>query len=79
MPDLLVEVRDRDIVISKPSAGLTITYRKVGDAPFLEALDPIRDNLNSDELIFPRACMEGHIRESEGAQVAELILLATPI
>ena len=52
MPDLSVEVQDRDIVISKPSAGLTMTYRRVGDAPFLEALDPIRDNLNSEELIF---------------------------
>ena len=28
---------------------------------------------------FPRPRMEGHIRESEGAGVAELILLATPI
>ena len=52
MPDLSVEVQDRDIVISKPSAGFTITYRKVGDTPFLEALAPIRDNLNSEELIF---------------------------
>ena len=52
MPDLSIEVRDRDIVISKPSAGLTMTYRRVGDAPFLEALDPIRDKLNSEELTF---------------------------
>ena len=52
MPDLSVEVRDRDIVISKPSAGLTITYRKIGAAPFLEAVDPIRDKLDSEELIF---------------------------
>ena len=52
MPDILVKVRDRDIVISKPSAGLTMSYRRVGDAPFLEALDPIRDKLDSEELIF---------------------------
>ena len=53
MPDLSIEVRDRDIVISKPSAGLTMNYRRVGDAPFLiQALDPIRDKLNSEELIF---------------------------
>ena len=36
MPDLSIEVRDRDIVISKPSAGLTMNYRRVGHAPCLK-------------------------------------------
>src|SRR6185369_2270259 len=44
--DLSVEVRDREIVISKPSAGLRMTYRKAPDAPILQALDPIRGKLD---------------------------------
>lgn len=52
MPDLQVQVRDRDIVIVKPSAGLSMTYRKAPDAPILEALDPLRGNLNREELLF---------------------------
>ena len=63
MPDLSIEVRDRDIVISKPSAGLTMTYRRVGDAPFLEALDPIRDKLNSEDLLSSSAHGRPHSRE----------------
>jgi len=56
MPDLTVQVRDRDIIVSKPSDGLSITYRKDGFAPMLTALDGIRDHLTPEELNFiPRA------------------------
>jgi hypothetical protein len=50
MPDLTVEVCDRDIVVSKPSAGLSMTYRRTGRV--LVALDPLRNDPNKDELNF---------------------------
>jgi hypothetical protein len=52
MPDLKVEVHDRDIIVSKPSDGLSITYRKDGFAPMLVALDDLRRDLSPDELLF---------------------------
>ena len=50
MPDLSVEVRGQDIIVTKPSLGLAVTYRKEG--PMLVALDPVRDHLNADEVAF---------------------------
>jgi hypothetical protein len=50
MPDLSVEVRGQDIVVTKPSQGLAVTYRKEG--PMLVALDRIYDHLNADEAVF---------------------------
>jgi len=52
MPDLQVQVRDRDIIVSKPSIGLSMTYRKAPNGPMLEALDPIRGKLSNEELSF---------------------------
>ena len=51
-----MQVRDRDIIVSKPSDGLSITYRKDGFAPMLVAIDDIRDKPTPEELRFiPRA------------------------
>ena len=50
MPDLSVEVRGKDIVVTKPSQGLAVTYRKEG--PMLVALDPVRDRLGAEEAAF---------------------------
>jgi len=44
MPDLSVEVRDRQIVVSNPSQGLSVTYLKDAYSPLLVALDPMRDD-----------------------------------
>jgi hypothetical protein len=52
MPDLQVQVRDLDIIVSKPSLGFSMTYRKAPNGPMLEALDPIRGKLGSEELSF---------------------------
>ena len=52
MTELLVEVRDRDIVIRKPASGYSITYRRVVDAPMLEAVDLERDDPNREEAEF---------------------------
>ena len=39
---LCVEViNDRDIVVSHPESGFSVTYRKDGDAPMLFAIDGI--------------------------------------
>jgi hypothetical protein len=37
MTDLLVEVQDRDIIVRRPATGHSIRYRRVLDAPMLEA------------------------------------------
>jgi hypothetical protein len=50
MADLSVEVRGQDIIVTKPSLGLAVTYRKEG--PMLVALDRVRDHLNPDEAAF---------------------------
>jgi hypothetical protein len=52
MPDLSVEVRDRQIVVSKPSQGLTVTYLKDAYSPLLVALDPMRDDPDSEKAKF---------------------------
>ena len=52
MPDLTVEVHNRNIIIAKPSQGLSITYRKAPEGRLLEALDPIRGRLDTEKLIF---------------------------
>ena len=52
MTDLAVEVRGHEIVVTKPSQGLQVTYRKLGRSPMLMADDLMRNNPNSDELKF---------------------------
>ena len=34
-------INDRDIVVSQPRTGFSVTYRKDGDAPMLVAIDGI--------------------------------------
>ena len=34
-------INDRDIVVSHPETGFSVTYRKDGDAPVLVAIDGI--------------------------------------
>ena len=50
MPDLSVNVNRNDIVVSKPSSGLSVTYRKSGRV--LAALDSMRKDPKDEELIF---------------------------
>jgi hypothetical protein len=44
MPDLSVEVRGQDIIVTKPSQGLAVTYRREG--PMMVSFDL----LGSDDL-----------------------------
>ena len=50
MPDLSVDVDRNDIVVSKPSAGLSVTYRRAGRV--LVALDSMRNDPKGEELRF---------------------------
>ena len=50
MHDLSVEVNRDDIVVSKPSSGLSVTYRRTGRV--LVALDSMRNDPKGEELIF---------------------------
>jgi hypothetical protein len=50
MPDFSVAVDDQHIVVSKPSAGLSVTYRKQGRV--LVAPELWRNDLSAEELNF---------------------------
>jgi hypothetical protein len=50
MPDLSVDVNRNDIVVSKPSSGLSVTYRRTGRV--LVALDSMRRDPKGEELMF---------------------------
>jgi hypothetical protein len=52
MTDLLVEVQDRDIVVRRPASGHSIRYRRVLDAPMLEAVDLKRDDPDREQAAF---------------------------
>ena len=50
MPDLSVDVDRNDIVVSKPSSGLSVTYRRAGHV--VVVLDPMRNDPKGEELRF---------------------------
>jgi hypothetical protein len=50
MPDLSVDVDRNDIVVSTPSSGLSVTYRRAGRV--LVALDSMRNDPKGEELRF---------------------------
>ena len=50
MPDLSVAVDRNDIVVSKPSAGFSVTYRREGR--MLATDNRMRNDPSGDELIF---------------------------
>ena len=50
MPELSVTHHHNDIIVSKPSVGLSVTYRKQGR--ILEAIEPMRIDPSAEELMF---------------------------
>jgi hypothetical protein len=53
MPDLSVEVRGHEIVVTKPSHGLQVRYRKLGRSPMLVSDDVMqRGKPDTNELKF---------------------------
>jgi hypothetical protein len=50
MPDLSVDVNRNDIVVSKASSGLSVTYRRTGRV--FVALDSMRRDPKGEELMF---------------------------
>jgi len=59
MPDFSVKVDGLDIVVSKPSAGLSVTYRKQGRvlvAPELWRTHPSAEQLNFYVRAWKAAC-----------------------
>ena len=50
MHDLSVDVNRNDIVVSKPSSGLSVTYRRAGRV--LVVLDSMRNDPEGEELRF---------------------------
>ena len=49
---LSVEVQNQDIVVRNPETGHSVTYRRMPDAPMLIALDPLRDDPDTDKTKF---------------------------
>jgi hypothetical protein len=64
MDDLFVEVRDRDVIVSRPSRGQSVTYRKDHGGPLLVALDPIRDD--HEPLAFLAKAWKAAYHEAKG-------------
>jgi hypothetical protein len=52
MKDLSVEVRHHDLVVTMPSRGQSVTYRKDLAGPLLVALDSMRHGLDVERLEF---------------------------
>ena len=52
MTDLSVEVRDQNIIVTKPGTGLCVTYRRVLNEPVLEALCSMRGDPDATALKF---------------------------
>ena len=50
MPDLSIKVDRHDIIVSKPSVGLSVTYRKQGR--ILKAIEPLPIDPSAEDLIF---------------------------
>ena len=50
MPDLSLDVNRNDIAVSKPSSGLSVTYRRTGRV--LVPLDSMRRDPKGEELMF---------------------------
>ena len=50
MPNFSVAVDGQNIVVSKPNAGLSVTYRRYGR--ILEATELMRNDPSGEELIF---------------------------
>jgi hypothetical protein len=52
MADLLVEVRDYDIIVTEPGSGRCVTYRREPNSPMLEALCSMRSDPDAEMLQF---------------------------
>ena len=62
--NLGVEVKnDRDIVVSHPEFGFSVTYRKDGDAPMLFAIEGIDRSDDPPKVKFWRRRGRPHIRK----------------
>jgi hypothetical protein len=52
MAHVIVEVRDRDIIVLRPETGQSVTYRRVPEKPTLIALDPVRVDPDAESAKF---------------------------
>ena len=64
-------IGDRDIVVSSPQSGFSITYRKDGLAPLLMAVDGIDRSSETIEGKILGASLEGGLSESPYAWLAK--------
>lgn len=55
-------INDRDIVVSQPETGFSVTYRKDGDAPMLVAVEGIGRFADQSKLRFGPRPGRPHIR-----------------
>jgi hypothetical protein len=67
-------INNRDIVVSQPEFGFSVTYRKDGDAPMLYAIDGIDRSDNPLKVKF-WADVEGSSQESHRNGLATSLAL----
>jgi hypothetical protein len=49
---LSVEVQNQDIIVRNPETGHSVTHRRMPDSPMLIALDPLRDDPDTNQAKF---------------------------
>ena len=64
---------ERDIVVSHPELGFSVTYRKDGDAPMLVAIDGIDQNDDPLKVKFWAQALEGCLSKSPRGWLAKRV------
>jgi len=66
MKDLSVQVRDYELIVTRPSNGQSVTYRGEFHTPMLVALDSLKGHLNAERLAFlAQAWRAAHAKAKE--------------
>ena len=74
MPDLSVEVRCQDIVVTKPGTGLSVTYRRERNEPTLVALVLNAERSRCRHVGVSGGGVESRPRQSENIRVALMVV-----
>jgi hypothetical protein len=71
-------INNRDIVISSPESGFSVTYRKDGDAPMLVAIDGIGRVFDQAKVKFWGQAWKAAHEKARAVGWAKLLALAPP-
>jgi hypothetical protein len=71
-------INDRDIVISSPESGFSVTYRKDGDAPMLVAIDGIGRVVDQAKVKFWAQAWKAAHEKARAGRLAKFLAGASP-